>query len=411
MNKNFYKTLLIKLVVIIIFLGIIQCSDEDTPSLYDNSEKTSAAPEIISVEPASEAVSAVTVVKITGKNFLADTSQVKVYFGKKAGKILSSSSNEIQVIPPNISGQMKIKIATQTALSFSNEYDYLLTPAAEAIYPPSDDKTSQPFNIILDSQENVYSYNTGVGVMKIEPNGNSSLYSAKSGETFWTCMRFGAGGVLYGVRGLQAVFSIPAGGGVKNSSWAVLTPSTVKLSKIEFDSEGNLWAAGKNSLIYKIKPDKTYLSFPFNYTVTAMRIFKIDDTFYMYAAVQSDVSTKIIRFPIINGEPGSVEDYFDFAAAYGDNFVVNDMTFAEDGTLYLATDLPSPIVYVNPDKSHGYLYKGILLESPALSLAWGNGNYMYYVRAQIKDNAGNVKVLPTILKLNMLKKGAPYYGM
>ncbi|MCX6150029.1 MAG: IPT/TIG domain-containing protein [Ignavibacteriales bacterium] len=408
--KTFILTILLAFASLIYFVG---CSDEVSPSLYSNSsDAIGATPEITSVDPPNAAIAAVTTITIAGKNFLSDTSSVKVYFGKKPGTILTASPTQLTVVSPNVWGSLKIKISINSAVPYSNTYDYVLQAAAKDYYPDKKDITNKPTSVIVDKMENVFSYNSTIGVVQITPDSVSSVYSTKGGETYWTTMRFGTNGVLYGVRGLQAIFSIPAGGGVKNSSWVALAPSSLKISKIDFDPLGNLWAAGKNANIYRIKQDKSYIPFPFDYNVTAMRVFINNGITYLYVAAQLNSRTTIMRLPIdANGDLGTPETYFDFSENYGANFIVNDLTFAADGEMYLATDLPSPIVYVNSDKSNGLLYSGILLESPALSFAWGNGNFLYYVRSQMTDANGVVVLPPSVVKLNMLKPGAPYYGM
>ena len=415
MKRNSLKSsILVLFLMVATLIYFSSCKNEEVPSLYsDSSSGTSgAAPKISSVNPPNAAIAGVTTITITGENFLSDTSLVNVYFGKMVGTILVSTPTQLTVISPNISGNLKIKISTVTALEFSNTYDYLLEPAAKDFYPDAKDGSNKPVSIITDKIENVYSSNFALGVVQITPDSVSTLYSPKSGETFFTCMRFGPGGDMFAARGLQAVFTIPNGGGVKNTPWKVLSPNSLKISQIEFDPMGNLWASGKNTSIFRIKPDKSDTLFNFDYNVTAMRMFMDNGTLYLYLAAQQNTTTTIMRMPIdANGDPGTAENYFDFSANYGEDFVVNDLTFAADGEMFLATDLPSPIVYVKPDKSNGYLYKGILLESPALSLAWGNGNFLYYVRAQINDDNNVMSVPQSIVKLNLQKPGAPYYGM
>ncbi len=401
---------IIPLVVAIIFAG---CTEKTTDSLYSGnpSGPTGATPEISTVNPPNEALAGVTAITITGKNFLSDTSAVEVYFGSLAGKIISASPTQLTVIPPNIEGAVNIKISTNVAELFSNIYTYSLAKAVKDFYPDAKDKTNVPASIIVDNAGNIYSSNSSYGLVQITPDSVSTVYSAKGGETYWTTMRFGPAGVLYAARGNQAVFTIPAGGG-KNSAWVVLTPSSLKISQIEFDPMGNLWAAGKNSAIYRIKPDKSTKSYPFSNFVTAMRIFVSGGTTYLYAAVQQSSNIVIMRMPIdANGDLGTPENYFDFTGNYGANYVVNDITFAADGEMFLATDLPSPIVYVNPDKTSGLLYPDLLLKSPALSLAWGTGNILYYVRRQINDATGALLIPQSIVKVNVEKPGAPYYGM
>ena len=415
MKQNLFKSIISIIVMAFVsFVYFPGCTNEVSPSLYTGTptDPSATTPKITSVDPASAALAHVDMITIKGENFLADTSAVQVYFGKQQGKVFQASQTQLTVLSPNISGNLKIKISTSVAELFSNTYDYYLEAAAVDRYPDVKDKTNVPVCIAIDKNDNLYSSNSSIGVVQITPDSTTSLYSPKGGETFWTGMRFGPGGDLYAARGLQAVFYIPAGGGVKNSPWVVLSPSSLKLSHIEFDPMGNLWAAGKNSDIYRIKPDKSYTSFPFNNNVTAMRIFKDGSSTYIYLAVLQDSMTTIVRMPIdANGDPGSPETYFDFSANYGSGYVINDLTFAADGEMFLATNLPSPIVYVNPDKSSGILYPDIILKSPALSFAWGSGNYLYYVRSEIDDASGAMVLPQSIVRLNVKKPSAPYYGM
>ena len=237
--KSLRYALFLALASFVYFTG---CTNKVSQSLYSGmpTDPTGSTPEITSVDPSSSALSGVTPVTIKGKNFLSDTSAIKVYFGNQTGTILSSSPTQLTVIPPNLEGQIKIKISTNVAELFSNTYDYLLEKAVKDFYPDPKDRTNIPVSIIADNAGNVYSSNSSYGLVQITPGGVSSVYSPKGGETYWTSMRFGSGGVLYAVRGLQAIFSIPAGGGVKNSAWVVLSPSSLKISQIEFDPLGNL---------------------------------------------------------------------------------------------------------------------------------------------------------------------------
>ncbi len=416
MKQNLLKSLILAVCTALVLLVFFtSCSNEVTPSLYSGpaSSPTGATPEIASVDPPNEALAAVTTITIKGNNFSSDTSAVRIYFGGQVGKVLTSSQTQLTVLSPNVSGSLKIKISTKTAELFSNAYDYMLEPASLDYYPEASDQANKPMAVISDNAGIIYSSNSAVGVIKIPPDSAATLYSVKSGETFWTSMRFDKNGILYAARGLQGVFSIPAGGGVKNSPWVILSPTSIKISKIEFDPLGNLWAAGGNSNIYRIKPDKSYDAFPFDHNVTAMRIFIDGGTTFLFVVAQDNSAVTIMRVPIdANGNPGTPETYFDLSGKYGADIVVNDITFAADGEMFLATSLPaSPIIYINTDKSTGPLYTGILLNSPALSLAWGSGNYLYYVRSQITDDAGAILLPNTVVRLNVLKPGAPYYGM
>lgn len=416
MKRNLFKSFLFSVIAAFVsFVYFAGCSNNVTPSLYSGSptSPSGATPEITTVDPPSEALAAVTTITINGKNFIADTSAVRVYFGGQVGKILTASPTQLTVISPNISGSLKLKISTNTAELFSNSYDYKLEPASQDYYPDASDQADIPMAVIADNSGIIYTSNASKGVFRVPPDSVATLYSVKGGETYWSCMRFGKDGVMYAVRGLQAIFTIPAGGGVRNSAWVVLSPNSIKISKIDFDPLGNMWAAGTNSNIYRIKPDKSYDPFPFDHNVTAMRVFVDGSTTYLYTVVQDNSATTVMRIPLdANDNPGTPETYFDLSGKYGTDMVVNDITFAADGEMLLATSLPDePVIYINPDKSTGPLYPGILLSSPALSLAWGSGYYLYYVRSQINDASGAMLLPNTVVKLNLLKDGAPYYGM
>ncbi len=414
MKKILYNSLSVSLTAaLLFFIAIAGCSDKGDPSLFQGvpTGPIGATPSISSVSP-STALAGVTQMTITGQNFSTDPTQDFIYFNGNMVTATSATQTQLVLTAPNVFGdEVQIKVAVLNAEKFSNTIVYAIRQTAKDYYPGAKDKGNIPMSIIGDNAGNIYSSNNAIGVMEIMPDSSSILYSPKGGESFWTCMRFGPGGVLYVARGLQALFQIPAGGNVKAGTYVVLSPSTLKISQIEFDPLGNLWAAGKNTAIYRIKPDKSYTSFPFNANITAMRVYKDGGTTYLYVAAQVDSLTTIQRMPIdASGNLGAAETYFDFSANYGANNAVNAMEIAADGELFLATNLAQPMVYVNADKSTGYLYPLVLLNSPALALTWGTGNYLYYIRRQINDATGAMVTPQTIVKLDVQKQGAPYYG-
>ncbi len=412
MNIKFFRSSLLLLFLSFGLIYFAGCDNELTPSFYDSNDSEGPTPKINSVEPESRAIAAVTPITITGENFMSDSSAVKVYFGAQYGEILSVTPTQLSVISPNLKGPLEIRISTNQAVQFSNSYDYYLEPATIDFYPLPGDEDNVPVTITVDNNENVFSSNSGLGVVKIMQDSSSELYSPRAGETYFTSIRFGSDGTLYGARGLYAVFAIPPGGGVKNSPYYLLPSRDTKISKLEFDPMGNLWAGGANDSLYRINSDESHAAFPFSYVVTAMRIFVDNGTPYLYVAAGENDAITIKRLPISeDGDLGAEENYFDFSAEYGAEYSVNDIEFAADGEMYLATNMADPIVYVGKDKSTGVLYPHILLESPALSLAWGTGEYLYYVREKISDASGAVSVPQTVVKVNLMKQGAPHYGM
>ena len=76
-----------------------------------------------------------------------------------------------------------------------------------------------------------------------------------------------------------------------------------------------------------------------------------------------------------------------------------DFTFAQDGTMYVATNNTYPILVVNTDNTQDILYKDILPEQ-ALTIVWGAANDLYMVQ----DGA------EILLRIFMGKPGAPVFG-
>ncbi len=80
------------------------------------------------------------------------------------------------------------------------------------------------------------------------------------------------------------------------------------------------------------------------------------------------------------------------------------LTFAADGDMYVGTDHAAGIMIVHPDGSFEPLYEG-LLKPYVYSLAWGTGTYLYANQRNDVDPAQK-----RMLKINVLKQSAPYYG-
>ncbi len=398
------------------------CEDEPTPSLFDPNYVSRSTPVISSVTPA-DTFAVVGVVNIAGSDFSAIKEENFVYFDDHFGAVLEASPSQLRVQTPKlVKSEVKLKIAKYKAEKFSNVIDYSLRAAVEEFYDFPD--SEQPWAIACDAEDNVFaSYvNTQVqaesGVSKLTPDGGRSKYAPKPSGTpiRYNGMKLGPGGFLYGVTAERRISQIPVGGGTA-LNWVVIPnpPSpapALKLADLDFDREGNLWAAG-NVDLYSVKPNKSWQKFPFAGTVRSVRFFSNA----VYLAGNRDNAEKIWRVPIVSADAvGPEEEYFDFSAKYSGAALA--ITFAADGDLYIGTDGPESFVVVHPDKSTAALYDGMfpttalsyvrvsLFPAPVLSFAWGTGNFLY-----VTQEAGGVSKEPqTILKVNMLKKGAPYYG-
>jgi hypothetical protein len=393
------------------------CENDTTPSLFDPEAVSRPDPVISSVTP-PDTFAVAGVVTIAGSNFSAVKEENLVFFDDELGAVLEASPGRLKVQTPNlVKDGVALKIAAYKASKFSNIINYNL---GAAVAPPYNfTPVEVPWSIACDAQ-NVYASMVvsavGIGVQKFAADGARTDYSPKpSGTpTRYNGMKFGPNGFLYGVTFERRILQIPAGGG-NPVNWVVLPNTSVRLNDLDFDRQHNLWTAGSLDL-HRIRLDnKNVKSFPFAGTVRSVRVF--NDAVYL--AGRRDDAEKIWRVPILSAdEVGPEEEYFDFSAKYTGTVLA--ITFAADGDLYIGTDAPESIVLVHPDKSSEALYDGLfptpalafvrvsLFPTPALSFAWDTGNFLY-VTQQANPNA-NPKIPQTILKVNMQKKGAPYYG-
>ena len=416
-NKFYNSTLVVSLISALFLIIFSGCSDKGDPSLYPGTPTApnpATAPVIISINPAAPALAGVSQLTITGKNFSTNPSEDLVYFNGVQVPVSNATATQLTFTAPNIaSDSISIMTAVLNSSLFSNRINYSLVAVAKDIYP-SNSTFIVPYTLASDNSGNIYTSltisNSGAGVKEIAHDSVVTDYASKGSETFWSSMRFGPGGVLYTARNLYAIFKIPAGGGAP-STYVVLPSSSIKISQLEFDASNNLWAGGNNTSIYRIDQDKSIHTFPFTANITAMRIYNDGGTNYLYVATTQNSDVSIQRFPIdSNDSLGAPQQYYDFTANYGVGASITALEFSADGDMYLGTNLPQAIIVVHSDKSSSPLYPGILQQTGAVSMVWGSGNYLYYVRAQTFDANAAVVIPETIVRLNIQKPGAIYYG-
>lgn len=381
---------------------IYGCQNELTESLYNPNKSVGAVPEIISILPADSTLAGVGLITINGNNFSPIPSHNMIFFGDKLAEIKTASEKQLVVKSPNIVGDsIAIKIAVDGVAAFSNVVKYKLKSSVSKLTEFKEGE--EPWSITCDAEGNVYvsmlSFGQGVGVRKILSNGNILDYAPRSSEKYWFSMKVGPDGGIYTTRKIRAIFKIPPGGG-KASTWVALKNRREKVIDLDFDHEGNIWAGGEGgNALFRVTPDKNIKEFPFIAEVHSVRVFENS----LFLAGERDSVSTIWRLPILSPDSlGSEEFYFNFSAAFP-GYSALAITFARDGDLYIGTDAPESIVVVHPDKSYEPLYPG-LFQSTSLYFAWGTGTNLFVTRQ------GNENVSQTILKVEMLKESAPYFG-
>ena len=414
MEKIIYKNKTVKafanfLFGLVILFMFASCNEDLTPSLWEDKPKGDT-PVISEVSPASIALAGVTTITIKGSNFLTDASKNYVYFGGKQASILSSSSTELVVKAPDVTGDLKLKVGVFGAELFSNEIPYTLEAAVQSIYGFKDFEL--PYALAVDANNNIFfslvSDNNGKGIMKLTPDGTLTNFAPKGGETFYNSIKVGPSNKIYGVRNVRAVFEVSEG--TAPVAWSA-TESTLKFVDLDFDSQKNIWTGGTGGKIYRFTSATDKKGFDFAKDITSLRVFNDGVKEYLYVATTSSTEKAVYRMQIVSkDELGTPEKYFDFSA----NFdiltkSITAITLSQDGDMFLGLNTSETIVVVHPDGTFSSWYPGLIKE-PVINFTWDNGNNLYYSRGKITNVGGTITSQQLIIKVNMEKPGAPYYG-
>ena len=387
---------LIIISVISVFL-FNSCSEEPFPSLYEDIPTGGPTPVITSISPA-EALGGVTDITIEGLNFSPKPEENLVSFNGTIVPVLNASTTQLFLKAPNVVGDsVYVKIAVNGTVNFSDTLIYKVNAASEELY--GFQNFEKPNGMTVDLNSNVYfslkSTGLGAGVKKITPTDSLFDFAPPGIETQWTSLKIGPGGILYAAKDVRGIWKIEEGVTPPNQPY-ILPPSGAKIYDFDYDANGNIWAGGANTNIFRVNADLTVTTFPFTANLKSVRVFEN----YLYVAGLKDSVEGVWRFPITGNDLGEPELYFNLSEIYDGKALA--VTFALDGDMYIGTDAFESIVIVHPDRSHEPLYPGIFQPS-IQNFCWGTGTKLYATRS-ISETAG------TILVIEMQKQGAPNYG-
>ena len=402
-NNKFFWSVSLTILSFALLLILGSCEDDITPSLYDTVGPPGSTPVIESVNPPDAALAGVTRIVINGQNFSSVPENNFVYFDAAKANVLEASATQLTVTAPNIvKDEVNLKIAVFKVELFSNIVKYQLKSAVSELFEFKE--TDLPVGITTDLAGDVYvslaQFGTGKGVKKIK-DGVLVDYAPKGAEVIWSALKYGPDNIIYGAKQLRGIWQIPEGQAATNAPWRVF-PTGVKIYDLDFDVNKNIWAVGDNENIFYAPGDGSDpVPFPFKANLRSVRYFEN----YIYVAGGKDGVQGVWRFEMLAPDNiGPAELYYDLTADYpGVLTRINAITFAEDGDLYVGTNLTEVILIVHPDKTVEPLYPGTLTRN-ALLFAWGPDTFLYYLR-EAED--GNTQ---TIIKLDMQKSGAPHYG-
>ncbi|MEE9432414.1 MAG: IPT/TIG domain-containing protein [Melioribacteraceae bacterium] len=399
MLKDLVKIFLLFSVFLFSFWG---CENEYPDSIYNPDETFKPNPTINTISP-DLAFAGVDTIDIMGTNFSTNPSEIKVFFNGEKGEIVSSTANLVRVIPANIIGDsIKIQLRVTGALEYAEYKSYKLEPITieYGVFDHFDDA----YGLAVDLNENVYVSLFGNKLIQkitpdLERNDFAIILRDKTSQ-----MKMGPDGSIYYLFGLKFMLRILPDGS-KDELFAILPGSAYDL---DFDENLNIYSGGSGNAIYKTTLNKditTVKQYP-DVFVHAVRVY--DGYLYVAGsysgADDSHVVEGVWRNQIVEGADslGDTELVFDFGSVFVGKQILS-MIISDDGNIYLGTNGDEGIYVIKNDGSFGALYPGVL--GPNIyAMTWGNSDFIYVTRKSDVDDNNR------ILRINMRKKTAPYYG-
>jgi hypothetical protein len=383
------------------------CKEDTAASLYDPNYVSGARPDLATVTSSTAGgifFSGISTITINGTNFSPTATDNLVHFDLVAATVLQASPTQLVVKAPIlVKDTVAVYVAVKGAAQFSDTV-FVKMQAAVVDYG-NFGSTEEAVGIATDAAGNLYASmkiaGAGAGIRKYIVGPDTGFTFAPSGGvTSWSSLKIGPGGVLFAARVQRALYTIPQNGAPV--LWAQAAGSS--LTDIDFDNLGNLWAVGNNTAIYRFKvSDKSVTTFPFTGLLRCVRVYNG----FVYVAGKVDSSEGVWRSPLAaDGTIGTPTLYFNLSAlpGYGYNGPsVNAITFNTDGEMYVGTTSADGILLVAPGGASSAPYYTGLFKPTTVAFAWGKGATLFAVR-------GIDATVKSIVKINTLKTGAPYYG-
>jgi hypothetical protein len=379
---------------------LLGCEAEAPPAVWDPAEPGGATPVITKIEPAGAAWAGITTIVITGSNFSSSTT---VYFSNSIAAVKNISPTQITMNPPQDTGSaFAIKVVNRDAYQIASVSPYALYSVKKDMARLIDSSNVNALEV--DANETVYAHQQG-GVYRI-PLGQGQLLLGTSPDVpKASCLKLHRDGYLYMANSAKTrIYRMNLATGVETEYVSIRGFAEV----FDFGGDGRTIYTGGIRNFSVVDTSLTVTKTPY-YTTDLIRSVRVFSD-YVYVAVASGIWRNKIN---ADGTLGQPEKYFDWQnAGSAKNAVINDMTFAENGDLYVATDHTDPILIVHPSGTSEFLYPGVL-DSPIANFMWGTNSAYLYMNYQKpgRKGIGRVVIDANLAPLNIKPvKGAPYYG-
>lgn len=375
--------------ILLILLGLIvfeSCTKEDSVGLYDPNEAKAANPTITGISPTGSALAGLDTVFIQGANFSTTPAYNVVYFNATPAQVYSASATQIALKAPVVTmDSIGVRVGVVGAVSFSNTYQYRLISGVNSFGRLD---TLENFAALTpDASGNIYASRlaktvlgtvvttSDAGIVKFTSAGVRTTYAPGTGGVTipWNGVKFGPGGYLYAAKNQRAVYRFSPGGGSVATAWVAFGVG-IFIYDLDFDADGNAWAGGNDTAVFKIDRNKVVAAYPFVGNVHSIRVYNS----YLYFSAKTTAGEKIFRAQITSGALGTIEVYYDFEASFPGKVPLS-ITFASDGTLFIGTDASAGFVVVSPGKvvTTPFSLYSASFGTGLANLAWGSSDDLY----------------------------------
>lgn len=397
MKTATFKTILS---LVVLFSAFSSCSDSN--SIFDPDFKDEVAPDPIinSITPEGGYLAGVDSIIIQGENFSTEENGNQVFFNGQPGIILNATETQLGVRPAQvISDSVVVRVASRGALNFSNSMMYELDQPIFSIsaYNQIHNTTGLTRNTdgdIIFNLQNEGGANQGIKVWRTDGTVEDYLPSSSN----WVAMKVGPDGLLYGVRGIYAVYR--EDGGTIDTSPYIIGNTNESYRNLDFGPDDYLWIVGANENIIRADiSDASIERFPFAANLRAVRYFNGQ----LFVGGTGPEGEKVWSFDVIDNELQNLEEVLTIDTDLYPNTLIQEITFDAQGTMYIGSNTGSGIYTWNQSSGLQEMYSGLIKPS-GVSFTWVDN----FLVASITNQDQNTR---HPLKINVLREGAPYLGI
>jgi len=382
------------------------CEYDVAQPQWDKDYSAPATPRITQIEPAQAAKAGVNIITIRGENFAVSPDTNIVYFDNLPGEIVASSATSISARRPNLeTDSCTVKVVSSKAIVVAKYGPYTIDRVLERYGSFLD---NLPLSVVaVDNAENLYVVELSTrNISKVTPSGQKKVIGVATRVP--TDARIGPGGRLYLPENNRAIDVVDVTTG-EVKVWRNL-PSGRVVRFGDFDANGYFYCGGLRSDLMIVTPDSTFR--PAGMYTGASEIVAVRvHGGYVYVAAKAPSgqtpAVAIWRHSLdsiaLGGNVGARQLFLDWdATGQFASRSIRGITFASNGTMYIATDAADPLLVVDPaTQSVDIMYKGIL-PSYCKQFYWGKASYLYMI-------SGNTAPAQewTVYRVDLGTTGAP----